>query len=146
MRVEGGGAVWIDAEDLVEAGDLEDGANGGSDGDEAEFATVVCDALHGIDEDGEAGTVDVADLREIDEDVGGFCLNERAEGLADVGGLVKVDFALEGDDGWLGRSHSRKCIKMRHAILLRLRRGYWMCRNVESVRGNGLEPAGMSSV
>ncbi len=43
--------IRIDLEDLVEAGDLEDGAYGGTQGAECKLAAVGLDALHRLDKE-----------------------------------------------------------------------------------------------
>src|SRR5258707_9849379 len=65
---EGGGFVRENREDLVEPRDAENGPDVFPQSEEREFSTVGSGPLHGLDEHGEAGAINIADTREIDED------------------------------------------------------------------------------
>src|ERR1051326_6006341 len=66
IRGERGVDVGVNFEDLVEAGDFEDGADGLLETDQGERAAILLDILHAFDEGGETGAVDVADPGKID--------------------------------------------------------------------------------
>lgn len=96
---EGGVEVGDEVEDGVEAGDLEEVAEGRAEVGDEEAAAVLALFLFGLEEDTEAGAGDVFDLGEIEGDGGGAGREAREEvGLEEVGAGV-VEFAGEGENG-----------------------------------------------
>src|SRR4051812_17649809 len=71
--------IRINPEDLIEPRDLEDWPHVFLQAGEREFTAVALDILHSFDQDGEARTVDVGDLREIDDDLLRLLVYHRAE-------------------------------------------------------------------
>ena len=103
------GRVGEDAEDLIEAGDMENRAHAVAQAEEAEGAAIGLHALEGLDENGEPGAVDIADLRQVDEQARNLLGDERGESLADLRGAMQIDFAFEGEDAVVSlrnRSHA----------------------------------------
>ena len=46
---------------------------------EREFAAILFDLLHRLDEDSKAGAIDVADIFHIDDEITRFCFNGGVE-------------------------------------------------------------------
>ena len=85
----------VDAEDLVEACDFEDGADGFLKTGESEGAAILLDVLHPFDEGGEPGAVDVADPCKIDNQLFRLFLDHHVERLGEVRRDVQIDLAFE---------------------------------------------------
>jgi hypothetical protein len=95
---QGGVDVGEDAEDLVEAGDFENGADWFLQTGEGEFSSVFLDVLHAFDQSGQTGTVDVADAGKIDNQLLGLFLGHHLERGGDVGRDVQVDLAFQREN------------------------------------------------
>ncbi len=101
-RRRGGGFVGENAEDLVEAGDVENRAHTFAQTEKPERAAVGHDALERLDENGEAGAVDVADVRQVDEQARHLFREERRERGANLRRAMQIDFAFESEDAVVG--------------------------------------------
>ena len=68
---------------------------------EQENAAFQFQALHGADQDREAGTVDVRNLGEIhDEPLWFLVVDDRAQGRAQFRRDVEIDRAFGGENAW----------------------------------------------
>jgi len=102
----GGGFVREDLEDLVEPRDFKNAADAFTQSEERESPAIGTDALHGLDQHGKAGTVDIADRRKIDQNAGHFFFDERFKGLFYLRRTMEIDFSFEGQNASLWRGSS----------------------------------------
>ena len=92
-------------EDLIQAGDFEDGSEIFLHRGERKFATVFLSILHSVDKNGQAGAVQIGDLGKIDDHAFGFVRNDRTNRCSDLWREVEIDFTIKRQ--YLCRWHFR---------------------------------------
>src|SRR5205807_10504213 len=93
--------VGKNLEDLVEAGDFKNVLDAFLNAGEREFTAVFLDFLHSLNEDGEAGAVEIGRLGKIDNNDFRLLGNHRAQQFRDLRCNVEVNLALERHNMWL---------------------------------------------
>src|SRR5690348_66468 len=96
---DGGIDGVVDREHLREAGDLQHLQDPALGADEGQIAVVAPDALEPPDEDSEARRVEELHTFEVDQDRALTLVDQLDELLAELGGGIDVDLALDGQDG-----------------------------------------------
>lgn len=90
-------------ENLIEPRTLENGTDSlGRSGQRKETA-IILDILHGIDQDSQAGAVDVSDTREVDNEARRSINDELVQPRGNIWGNLQIDFAFQGQNILLGR-------------------------------------------
>ena len=92
--------VVIEMEDFGKPSDLERTPNKWSCGYEMEFPSVeLPHSAHGIYQHPECGTVEVGNMRQIDDDIVVLVIDQLAQRVSEPATRMQIYLALEMDDG-----------------------------------------------
>lgn len=89
----------VDAENPVEAGDLEDAQDPGSGGDDVERPAAHAHVLELADQNPKAAGIEEGHLGEVGDDAGGPVGEGLGQGFTQQPGAVRIDLTRHGDNG-----------------------------------------------
>ena len=96
-------------EHLVQASDFKNGPEIFLHGCERKFPAVILCVLHTVDQNGQAGAVQIGDLGKIDDHAFGFVGNDCAKRCSELWREVEIDFTIKRQ--YVCRRHFRPCTR-----------------------------------